>query len=181
MQATWLRRCLLAPRRRAERGHCPGTACRCPAPVIRVPRHPAGGADGKLRRRHGNPFGKCVGARREQPLARSPAAVSQQRDDRPGDSGERGGQISESLNAVDVAQLGGDPAAEQCAGDADDAGEDEALQGRRDRNQLDSPGATATLAARIGQAPTAARLRRRGALVSVSRFHSCLIGFRTEC
>jgi hypothetical protein len=37
------------------------------------------------------------------------------------------GQVKESLQGVDVEELGGDPAAAQRPGDADKAGEDQAL------------------------------------------------------
>src|SRR5690242_16088484 len=49
--------------------------------------------------------------------------VGQQQDSRPGDGGDPGGQIEESLQGVvvKVEQLGGRPAAQQRAGDADQA------------------------------------------------------------
>src|SRR5512146_2960989 len=54
-------------------------------------------------------------------------AVGEQQDGRSGDGGEPGGQVEEPLQGVDVEQLGGDPAAEHPSGDADQAGEYEAL------------------------------------------------------
>src|ERR1035441_8371988 len=53
--------------------------------------------------------------------------VGEQQNGGPGDGGQPGGQVEEPLQAVDVKQLGGDPAAQQCPGDADHAREDEAL------------------------------------------------------
>jgi hypothetical protein len=53
--------------------------------------------------------------------------VGQQQDGCPGDGGEPGGQVEESLQGVDVEELGGDPAAAQRPGDADQAGQDQAL------------------------------------------------------
>src|ERR1700730_4558146 len=43
------------------------------------------------------------------------------------DRGDPGGEVEESLQAVDVEQLGGCPSAEQRPGNADYAGEDKAL------------------------------------------------------
>src|SRR5512132_553986 len=53
--------------------------------------------------------------------------VDEQQDGRSGDGSEPGGQVEEPLQAVDVEQLGGSPAPEQRPGDADQAGDDEAL------------------------------------------------------
>ena len=50
--------------------------------------------------------------------------VGEQQDGRSGDGGEPGGQVEEPLQAVDVEQLGSDPAAAQRPGDADQAGDD---------------------------------------------------------
>ena len=50
--------------------------------------------------------------------------VDEQQDGRSGDGGEPGGQVEEPLQAVDVEQLGGSPAAEQGADDANQAGDD---------------------------------------------------------
>src|SRR5271170_8504848 len=53
--------------------------------------------------------------------------VDEQQDGRPDNGGDPGGQVEEPLQAVDVEQLGGDPAAQQRPGDANQAGQDEAL------------------------------------------------------
>src|ERR1700722_10216851 len=53
--------------------------------------------------------------------------VGEQQDGRAGDGGEPGGGVEEPVEGVDVEDLGGEPAAEQCPDDADDAGKDEAL------------------------------------------------------
>jgi hypothetical protein len=55
--------------------------------------------------------------------------VGEQQDGRTGDRGDPGGGVEEPLQGVvvEVEQLGGCPSAEQCAGDADQAGDDEAL------------------------------------------------------
>ena len=53
--------------------------------------------------------------------------VGEQQDGCAGDGGEPGGGVEESVQGVDVEDLGGGPAAAEGAGDADEAGEDEAL------------------------------------------------------
>jgi len=54
--------------------------------------------------------------------------VGEQQDSRPDDGGDPGGQVEEPLQAVDVEQLGGDPAAQQGPGDANQTGQDETLR-----------------------------------------------------
>src|SRR6185437_15539435 len=51
----------------------------------------------------------------------------EQQDGGAGDGGEPGGQVEEPVQGVDVEQAGGCPAAAQRPGDADHAGQDEAL------------------------------------------------------
>ena len=53
--------------------------------------------------------------------------VGQQQDSRARDGGEPGGEVEESVQGDHVEQLCGQPAAEQRPGDADHAGQDEAL------------------------------------------------------
>src|SRR5947199_5870000 len=48
--------------------------------------------------------------------------------DRSGQRGDPGGEVEEALQAVDVEELGGQPAAEQRAGDADQRGDDDAVR-----------------------------------------------------
>jgi hypothetical protein len=58
-----------------------------------------------------------------EPAAGPPGdqVIGEQQDGRPGDGGEPGGGVEEPVQAVDVEQLGGRPAAEQRPGDADQA------------------------------------------------------------
>src|SRR5581483_6313786 len=48
--------------------------------------------------------------------------------DRSGQRGDPGGQVEETLQAVNVEELGGQPATEQRAGDADQRGDDDAVR-----------------------------------------------------
>ena len=68
---------------------------------------------------------------REPAATAGPAAVDEvpdeQEDGSSGDGGEPGGEVEESLQGMDVEDLGGGPAAGQCPDDPDHAGEDEAL------------------------------------------------------
>src|ERR1700691_5913819 len=75
--------------------------------------------------------GGCSAGREQAGRPAGPAGdqvIDEEQDSGPDDGGDPGGQVEESLHAVDVEQLGGDPAACQRPDDADDAGQDEALR-----------------------------------------------------